>query len=279
MKNILCVGDWGYEKHLRLKKFLNELCIEEIFCLGDNFYPNGIQSKDDPQWENTLDFLFKKNIKKYVCLGNHDYIGDVNLQMNVRKKSNWNLPFFFHDRVDNEYDLHIFFIDSQLFAPDITIRILKQCFIRDDRFEKYLKYVNMYRQKQLEWLREKLESSKSKFKIVCGHYPVYSNGPHEVSRMLQNALIPLFEEFNVDLYLSGHDHNVQCIQKGCTTYIISGGVHSSGYEIKQIRERGTQFWSNDSSVIVLQMDGTTICVNYKSLESLDEKTLKIIIKQ
>ncbi|OAA26577.1 hypothetical protein AT15_06365 [Kosmotoga arenicorallina S304] len=80
--------------------------------------------------------------------------------------------------------------------------------------------------KQYKWFKKLLESRGSdiEFTVVIMHHPPYNNGIVNMWRILMNlSLVPLFEEYKVDLVLSGHIHNYQRFSKNGITYLISGG--------------------------------------------------------
>src|SRR6266478_8232157 len=47
------------------------------------------------------------------------------------------------------------------------------------------------------------------FLAVAAHHPLYSNGRHRDNPMLIAQWDSLLRRHNVDLYLSGHDHDLQ----------------------------------------------------------------------
>lgn len=62
---------------------------------------------------------------------------------------------------------------------------------------------------QMSHLKSMLDaanSSRPDYLIVSGHYPVVSKGEHGDISSLVSLLHPLFKEYEVDLYVSGHDH-------------------------------------------------------------------------
>ena|ERR1700730_562417 len=82
---------------------------------------------------------------------------------------------------------------------------------------------------QINWLSTTLSSAHEPWKIVVGHHPVYSNGPHGNTIELVHRFQPLFIRGNVNFYLSGHDHDLEYIQpvNESVHYVVSGGGSES----------------------------------------------------
>lgn len=269
MVKIMCIGDWGHTAQSWMVEKIRRYNTNVIFFLGDNFYPNGISSEKDPQWEK-LKVLFHPSIPKYGCLGNHDYIGDPYKQI-LSEESNFHIPHFFHKVYLGKKNIMTLFIDSQLFAPDITIPLLEACFASASSIDLYKRIYHMEMEKQLQWLEYELQHSKSRWNFVCAHYPIFSNGPHEVSPVLQSRLFSIFKKYKVDLYLSGHDHNIQCIKKQDFMQIISGGLFPEGYEIFSIKDSDTIFTSSNPGFIMLEIGGPFLYIyNHNLITEKDE---------
>ena len=78
---------------------------------------------------------------------------------------------------------------------------------------------------QLHRIHDMLESLKENpadWVIMAGHYPVFSGGDHGDTDELLQYLLPLIEAYNVDVYLSGHDHISEHLQYGNTSYYVVG---------------------------------------------------------
>jgi len=85
------------------------------------------------------------------------------------------------------------------------------------------------------WLRQELKSQKStkaSFRIVVTHVPpfiefwdpkTWANGERHWPAYIRDKMVPLFEEHQVDLVLSGHQHNYQRGGRNGVTYVITGG--------------------------------------------------------
>ncbi len=60
--------------------------------------------------------------------------------------------------------------------------------------------------KQVVWLEKILAENDQKWTIVTMHFPIYSPAFERDNPGLRSALKPLFDKYNVDLVLQGHDH-------------------------------------------------------------------------
>ena len=83
-------------------------------------------------------------------------------------------------------------------------------------------------QDQLLWLRGVLKKSDATWKVVIGHHPPYTAGRHFPGEVnIANDVIPILEEYGVDVFLLGHDHNFQRIRRTSINsdsldYVIAG---------------------------------------------------------
>jgi len=59
---------------------------------------------------------------------------------------------------------------------------------------------------QANWLRRVLENNPNRWTILTFHHPVFSPGSDRDNAELRETWKPVFDEFRVDLVLSGHDH-------------------------------------------------------------------------
>jgi tartrate-resistant acid phosphatase type 5 len=88
---------------------------------------------------------------------------------------------------------------------------------------------------QLAWLEGELKKSRTTpFLAVMGHHPVYSDGPHGDHPVLIHDWDPLFRKYKVDLYLAGHDHDMQHLEfeNHPTSFFLSGGGGADLYGLK-----------------------------------------------
>jgi 3',5'-cyclic AMP phosphodiesterase CpdA len=73
---------------------------------------------------------------------------------------------------------------------------------------------NRAQAEQVPWLRRVLSENRQRWTIVTMHHPIFSPANNRDNPELRAAWKPLFDEFKVDLVLTGHDH----------TYARSGDV-------------------------------------------------------
>jgi hypothetical protein len=79
---------------------------------------------------------------------------------------------------------------------------------------------------QHNWLIDELASADyntAKWHFVFTHYPFYTSGPHPSNERPVLALVEKFEEFDVDMVFSGHNHNYERSLKDGVNYIVTGG--------------------------------------------------------
>jgi predicted phosphodiesterase len=83
---------------------------------------------------------------------------------------------------------------------------------------------------QFAWLQSELarpETQNAAFRIVCFHRPPYANlwngGGYNGELFVRTDWVPLFEQKNVDLVISGHAHNYNRGASNGVMYVVSGG--------------------------------------------------------
>jgi hypothetical protein len=94
-----------------------------------------------------------------------------------------------------------------------------------------------YNDRQSNWLERKLSKEDQVWKIVVLHTSVFSCGTHGGDARIQQAWVPLFERYDVDLVLAGHNHVYERFRKrNGVTYIVTGGAGSALYPFKPCAE-------------------------------------------
>ncbi len=200
--NFLVVGDWGTGGKLQrtvakgMSAVAQTIAITGIISTGDNFYPDGVSSADDPQWKSKFEDIYNLtglDVPWYPVVGNHDYRLNVQAQVDYGKRNpQWKMPTLWgkHDiTVTGETKLAIFTLDTQAILQKL------------DGWKE-----------QVRWFDQTVRSSRARHKIVVGHHPLRSYGHYGDQDWLYDAIAPSMMSGGAYLYLCGHDHDMQVVQ-------------------------------------------------------------------
>lgn len=233
--HFIAMGDWGRngaDHQLQVAKQMsitaNEIFSQFTIATGDNFYPKGVISEVDPLWKYSFEDIytdFRLQWDWYPVLGNHDYISNPEAQVKYSTISRrWKMPARYYSKTfsingDTMQQVLLVFIDTNPFIPE---------FYKNAEYGPNVKGQDTAKQKR--WM-EKLLSNKSpniKWKIVIGHHPMYTGGSRTDgydTKAIRNTLKPMFDKYNVDVYLAGHEHSLQHMKSsGDLHHIISGAA-------------------------------------------------------
>lgn len=96
---------------------------------------------------------------------------------------------------------------------------------------------------QYLWLIQTLSQlDKTKFTLVVFHHPPFSSGPHiEDEKGLRNSIVPLFENYGVDLIFNGHDHDYERSYVNGIYYIVVGSSGAPLYSKSRTRSFSQKF--------------------------------------
>lgn len=115
------------------------------------------------------------------------------------------------------------------------------------------------------WLEADLADTHKKWIIVFFHHPPYSSGSHGSTIDMQTSIVPLFEEYDVDVVLNGHDHSYERLDKiNGVQYIVTGGGGNDLYDMGTELDESALFLSENHFV------GLTISTDTLALEAIDE---------
>lgn len=225
--NFAVIGDWGRGGWFRQDDVAEQMgaTCREIHCrfvisTGDNFYTDGVESLDDPKWQSSFENIYTApslDVPWYVTLGNHDYLGSVQAQIDYSSKSDrWTLPSRYYaveKEVDDTTKALFVFIDTVSLVLD------------NEATSAFKGEAEWQAKKQLAWIDSTLAASDAQWKIVVGHHPVYSaSAKHSDSPELRRELWPILERRGVEAYLCGHVHSLQHLKpEGHVNYFVSGG--------------------------------------------------------
>jgi len=101
---------------------------------------------------------------------------------------------------------------------------------------------NQQLEEQRDWLAGVLEENEARWTIVSMHQPIYSTGSKRDNPELQKLLLPLIDEYGVDLVLQGHDHTYG------RTYPLKAGQIATGGEkgtVYVVSSSGAKFYDQN----------------------------------
>ena len=210
-----------------------------IVSVGDNFYEDGVASLEDSHWQQTFERVYADDslqVPWYVILGNHDYRGNCDVQLEYGKTHpRWIMPARYYTqihRVDASTNLECFYIDtSPMISEYQREHGMKAIFTQDVGA-------------QLAWLDQSLAASKAPWKFVFGHHPIYSSGlTHGNQEDMIKLILPILQKHKVQAYFCGHDHDLQHLKADDINLFISGG----GSEHRPVKTTAqTQFGKSSS---------------------------------
>lgn len=266
--NFLVMGDFGrngqyFQKEVaeQMGKAAMTLGTKFTIAVGDNFYPNGVQSTTDNQWNSSFENIYTNHglyENWYVTLGNHDYRGNIQAQIDYSKVSRrWKMPANYYSKTVDLGDgnkLLMVVMDSNPFIDS---------YYKKDS-DMYENIIAQDTTAQKKWLIETLDNADKsiKWKIVVGHHPLYSGGKRKENpdtKKFEQKFAALFDKYKVDAYLCGHEHDLQVIKpKGrYTTQFLSG----SACEIRPTGNReGTLFAASEPGFMAFSVTDKKLVV-------------------
>jgi len=251
--SFIVLGDWGkqggqnqYGVADQMDRAARKHNCRFVVTTGDNFYYNGVRSITDPHWKSSFEDVYHHpslQINWHPVLGNHDYGYSVPAQITYSAISGrWRMPARYYQleqRIGEDSDALLMFTDTSPFIGAYHRGGYSDLSTQDTAA-------------QIQWLQQSLYRSRARWKIVIGHHPLYSVGPHGHSQELIQRFGPLFRETDTDFYLSGHDHSLQEIVKSGTStrFLVSGG----GSEFTRVRpDADTRFAAARTGFLVMTL--------------------------
>ncbi len=264
--NFVLIGDWGRNGHdeqrdvaVQMGKTAAVIGSQYTVSVGDNFYENGVTGVGDPQWQSSYEQIYTAPALQSewkIILGNHDYRGNVQAQLDYAKTSHrWRLPARYYTETVTLPDgarAAFYYLDTSPFIKKY--------------YGTKVAVQGQNAQAQLDWLDAQLAASKAQWNIVIGHHPVYtalddSDGEDHDQPDLIARLNPILQKHTVPIYICGHDHLLQSVQMDHTTYIVTG-AGSQTYTPRAAIRSG--FASGAHGFMTAQLSGTSF--NYALID-------------
>ncbi len=233
--HLLALGDWGTirepEQQTAVANAMQRWCSDHgirpnaLLMLGDNFYgemPGGVNSD---RWIKQFEQMYPSSRfpgPVYAVLGNHDYEklrgNKVEAELAyAQRSSRWTMP------------RRWYVVKLPQDNPLLTLICLDSNFPGSKGFDPWpwsFVLTKQQREEQQRWFEAELDKPRTTpLLAVAAHHPLYSNGIHRDNPVLINQWDSLLRRHDVDLYISGHDHDLQHLEfEGHpTSFIISGG--------------------------------------------------------
>jgi tartrate-resistant acid phosphatase type 5 len=243
---LLVLGDWGYDKPaaqsqvaagLRAYAKQHSVQPQALFMLGDNWYGELAGGATSARWQTHFEEMYPASdfpCPAYAVLGNHDYQrwpeSKVDAELEYARSggaaTRWTMPARWYR------------FEFPTKNPLVTFLALDSNMPRADGKESQGRDFTLTPQQQAEqlaWLEAELKRPRTTpFLGVIAHHPVYSDGPHGDHPVLIRDWDPLFRKYGVDLYMAGHDHDLQHLEfEGHpTSHFLSGGGGADLYTLK-----------------------------------------------
>jgi len=213
--NFFIVSDWGWNGYKNQQKVADAMAevsdsIEPKFIVscGDNFQVNGVESVSDPLWMTNFENVYRKPsllCDWYPVFGNHDYKGNAQSEIDYSRISRrWRMEshyYTFARKINDSVSVRFIFIDTPPLVSE---------YYRSNGYPD----IKQDTAKQIAWLKSTLSNSKENWKIVFGHHPVFSaSKKHGNTPELINRIKPLFDQYCVQYYFCGHDHDFQLLKE------------------------------------------------------------------
>lgn len=255
----VALGDMGTgeEDQANVASAIAMVCAKRgcdfALALGDVIYPAGASSPRDSQFDTKFEVPYAGlELPFWIALGNHDNgqdpagattpAGGIGLwytagdnevayaQRTDRASEKWTMPAR-HYTFDGPL--------ARFVALDTNTLVFYGIPTSPEAADKL--------QEQEAWLPGAISEGAGPWRIAFGHHPYVSNGPHGNAGDYDEYPVPgyngdhlkeVFEQSicdRVDLYLAGHDHNLQWLEPvpscGRTQFIVSGGGGASPYDL------------------------------------------------
>jgi len=252
------IGDWGYDPIAHWKTINNGTCqkaiakkmldhmealgdVRFVLNLGDSFYPDGVKSKDDPQWERKWRNVYDKKLRSvpwYSVYGNHDYHKDpcacspdpndcAQINGNVSDLDYFVMPN--HTWYQEHPDLGVEIIGMDLnkymkgWNHDLEAhaQVFEDCNWSPCK-EKCLQYSNERAGRSFDLFFERTKASSAKNLLVMSHYPTdyFSSAEFFLTALSDNST------HNI-LYFGAHRHNTDQWSTFSTSpnenWVVGGG--------------------------------------------------------
>lgn len=264
VQRFVAIGDTGTGSDMQLKvgQSIGQACQALGGCdfgllLGDNAYNSGFDSADDPRFE---DFFVRPyghlGFPFYIVLGNHDLGGEgLGVSLDLRK---------------GDYQVSYSQKNPQWLMPAKHYQVQRGplWLMGLNTTDVFFNRADAQGRELERWISQ---APAQTWKIAFGHHPYISNGPHGNAGDYEGLpFVPIangehVKSFmddhicgKVDLYLSGHDHNIQDLHASCGTEFIVSGAGAKTTDLEGVNP--VYYESDEPGFFILEATSSTITV-------------------
>jgi hypothetical protein len=214
---VVVLGDGGtgssaqFEVGRRMASVCAARGCDLALLLGDNFYERGVRPPRNGVWDEAFIRKFEApyeqlGVQFWAVAGNHDWHGgrdsvDTEIAYSARS-SRWRMPAYDYAVPALPPWLDIYALDTVVLLSGVDIG-------------------------QRQRARVALCDAPG-WRVLAGHHPIYSSGHHAgpggENAAAREALLPLIEECDVDVYLAGHEHHQEHLRAGNLHQIVQGAA-------------------------------------------------------
>jgi hypothetical protein len=165
---------------------MRERGVEAVLTVGDNAYPDGAAGDWDPAMFRPFAALLR-NATLFSVPGDHEYRtpwGQGYYDAHVLPEGPEGERYYSFDWGD----LHVVALDSNCIVPMVAAE------------------AGCTTASMTAWLRQDLAASTAPWTVALIHRPAVATGKYGVYPQVPDALVPIFQEFAVDVVFQGHNH-------------------------------------------------------------------------
>jgi len=258
--NYVALADWGndgpgqYAAAAGLAAVAKEIDAQQVFALGDNFYPHGIDSvaKDGVdgaiRFKKTYEDVYNQaeleKIPWYVIAGNHDHYGNVSAEIEYstnpqNANGRWKFPNWYHNVTRNfvvggkNVELEVLLFDSVIMTGN-TGTLHANGTITEKPLNELKSENETLQQEQMDWLESRMSTSTADYLWLGGHFPVWAIGQDPPTGIRQ-ILRDLLNKWEAQ-YFNGHEHDFEHIVENGTkvNYVSTGAGMFCCYEDRNL---------------------------------------------
>ena len=232
----VALGDWGSDHSSQRDdaEAIGEFCdhinrCDFILSTGDNFYSTGVTSADSERFQSTWSDVYThpalESLTWYMTAGNHDHGNGA-------------------DDGREWFQVEHSKLDPKWYFPDLVYSFKMQAGNSVVKFVSFdtesIRHGTNNPDDMLNALDKELKDPDADWKVVFGHHPCYSAGNYAGSGTMRDRVLPIMKSNNVDIYLTGHEHNLEHWQAKDTLDIDHVTVGAGGQSLHGYSESHNQ---------------------------------------